>query len=248
MTFRTFRTFPRCHFQRCFTTSPSVSSKTLELSSLSAISGIDGRYGRLVKHLRPYFSEYGLIKYRVRVEVEWLKYLATSPSFPEVVNHPSAITFLDELAEQFTSSDASRVKEIERTTNHDVKAVEYFLKERLTDRFGSTDSEVGKLSEFIHFSCTSEDINNLSYALLLKEAREVVLLPEMDAVIDKVTDLADAFADAPMLARTHGQSATPTTVGKELANFAYRLHRQKAQFRKVKMLGKVRNTFCCEYF
>ena len=208
---------------------------SLELSSLTAISPVDGRYARQTAELREIFSEYGLIKYRVQVEVAWLKLLANHPGITEVPKLSNeAINHLNLLVDGFNEEMAARVKEIERTTNHDVKAVEYFIKEHL-----SRNAELDAIKEFVHFACTSEDINNLSYALMLKEAREKVLVPQMDELVDTVSDMAEAMADIPMLSRTHGQPASPTTVGKEFANVAYRLARQAKQLRDVQIMGKI---------
>ncbi len=207
----------------------------MELSPLTAVSPIDGRYSEKCADLRPIFSEYGLIRHRVLVEVRWLQWLAAHPDIPEVPplsGHASHI--LDGIAENFSPDDARRVKNIERTTNHDVKAVEYFLKERIAGN-----SELEAISEFIHFACTSEDINNLAYGLMLREARAQILLPSMDELIDAITELAHRHADQPMLSRTHGQPASPTTLGKEMANTAYRLRRQREQVITVPLLGKL---------
>lgn len=207
----------------------------MELSQLTALSPVDGRYGARTEALRPIFSEFGLIRHRVLVEVRWLQALAAHPEIPEVPalgGHAGHV--LDELVERFNAQDAQRIKNIERTTNHDVKAVEYFLKEKIAGN-----SELEAVSEFIHFGCTSEDINNLAYALMLREARNQSLLPLMDAVIKAIVDLAHTHADEPMLSRTHGQSASPTTVGKEMANVAARLQRQRQQFVNVPLLGKM---------
>ena len=208
---------------------------SLELTHLTAISPVDGRYGARLGELREIFSEYGLIKYRVQVEVAWLKMLASHKGIPEVPKlSDEAIAHLNQLVDNFTVEMAERVKEIERTTNHDVKAVEYFIKEHLSQH-----PELDKIKEFVHFACTSEDINNLSYALMLKEAREKVLVPRMDELVDTLADMAEAMADIPMLSRTHGQPASPTTVGKEFANVAYRLARQAKQLRDVQIMGKI---------
>jgi len=207
----------------------------MELSLLTAISPIDGRYGAKTDALRPIFSEYGLIRHRVIVEIRWLQALAAHESIKEVPalgGHAERV--LNDIIENFSEQDAQRVKNIERTTNHDVKAVEYFLKEKID---GNTELEA--ISEFIHFACTSEDINNLAYALMLREARNQALLPLMDDVIKVLSELAHRYADEPMLARTHGQTATPTTVGKEMANVVARLHRQREQFAAIPMLGKI---------
>jgi len=204
-------------------------------AQLLALSPLDGRYAGKVDALRPIFSEFGLIKARVRVEVEWLLALAAEPTIVELKPFSAAAADrLRALAQGFSTADAARVKAIERTTNHDVKAVEYLIKERLAD-----DSELGPALEFVHFACTSEDINNLSYALLLNEARGTVLLPRLDALIARLRDMAHAHAALPMLSRTHGQTASPTTVGKELANVAGRLSRQRDVLATLPMPGKI---------
>ncbi len=204
-------------------------------SQLLALSPLDGRYAGKVDALRPIFSEYGLIKARVKVEVEWLLALAAEPGIGELPPFADAAAArLRALAEGFSVADAARGTEIERTTNHDVKAVEYFIKERLKD-----DAELGPALEFVHFACTSEDINNLSYALMLNEARRTVLLPKLDALIEKLRAMAHAHAALPMLSRTHGQTASPTTVGKELANVIARLRRQGEQLAAVSLGGKI---------
>ncbi|MBB1471885.1 adenylosuccinate lyase [Luteimonas sp. MC1782] len=204
------------------------------LDPLLALSPLDGRYAGKVDALRPIFSEYGLIHARVRVEVEWLLALAAEPGIIELPAFDAAATArLRALVEGFSVADAARVKDIERTTNHDVKAVEYFIKERLGD-----DATLGPALEFVHFACTSEDINNLSYALMLRQARSEVLLPALAAVIAALRDMAHAHAGLPMLSRTHGQTASPTTVGKELANVVARLERQAAQLAAVSLTGK----------
>ena len=208
---------------------------TMDLTGLTAISPVDGRYGSKTTDLRPIFSEFGLIRYRVLVEVRWLQTLSRHPGIPEVpVFSAEADRLLDDIAEQFAVADAQRIKEIERTTNHDVKAVEYYLKERVADH-----SELNAASEFIHFACTSEDINNLAHGLMLSAGREQVLLPEMDAVIAAVRDLAHRYADQPMLSRTHGQPATPMTLGKEMANLVHRLRIQRDRVAEVTLLGKM---------
>ena len=204
-------------------------------SQLLALSPLDGRYAAKVDALRPIFSEYGLLKARVRVEVEWLLALAAEPAITELAPFPdTAIARLRALADEFSVADAARVKEIERTTNHDVKAVEYFIKERLAE-----DADLGPALEFVHFACTSEDINNLSYALMLNQARQEVLLPKLDAVIGALRAMAREHAALPMLSRTHGQTASPTTVGKELANVVARLQRQGEQLAAVSLTGKI---------
>ncbi|MDP2056269.1 MAG: lyase family protein, partial [Thiobacillus sp.] len=178
----------------------------MELTALTALSPLDGRYGSKTAPLRDFFSEYALIKYRVIVEIEWLKALAAEPAIAEVpAFSAAAIALLDGIADTFSVADAERVKTIEATTNHDVKAVEYFLKEKT-----QASPEIAAVSEFIHFACTSEDINNLSHALMLKGARDAVLLPALEKLIVRLTELAHAHADLPLLSRTHGQPASPT--------------------------------------
>lgn len=204
------------------------------MNTLTALSPIDGRYASKVDSLRPYLSEFGLIHARVTVEVRWLQTLANHADIHEI--HPfSAATNerLDAIVANFSEADAMRIKDIERTTNHDVKAVEYFLKEKIADIDALKDA-----GEFIHFACTSEDINNLSHALMLKSGRDV-LAQTMQKIIDEIAALAETHADQPMLSRTHGQTASPTTLGKEMANVAYRLHRQLKQFNNVELLGKI---------
>ncbi|MEK7734901.1 MAG: adenylosuccinate lyase, partial [Pseudomonadota bacterium] len=205
------------------------------LDALTALSPLDGRYEKKTAALRRHFSEYGLIRLRVLVEVRWLQALASHKGITEVPVFSAATNqFLDDIVTGFPVTDARRVKEIEATTNHDVKAVEYFLKEKT-----KSNAEIAKVSEFLHFACTSEDINNLAYALMLKEARASVMLPAMDRLIDTIGKMAKRHADQPMLARTHGQPASPTTVGKELANVAYRLKRAREQAARVELLGKI---------
>ena len=204
-------------------------------SALLALSPLDGRYASKVDALRPIFSEYGLIRARVKVEVEWLLALAAEPGIGELAPFSAAAQArLRALADGFSVADAARVKEIERTTNHDVKAVEYLIKERLKD-----DAELGPALEFVHFACTSEDINNLSYALMLREARDTVLLPALDGIAASLRALAHAQAAQPMLSRTHGQTASPTTLGKEVANVVARLERQRRQVAAVELTGKI---------
>jgi adenylosuccinate lyase len=203
--------------------------------ALTDISPIDGRYADKVEPLRALLSEFGLIRYRVLVEIRWLQALAAEPAIVEVPTlSPDAQMVLKEIADQFSVTDADRVKQIERTTNHDVKAVEYFLKEKIAGK-----PELEAVSEFIHFACTSEDINNLAYGLMLREARDGVLLPAMWQVIDAIAAKAHDHADQPMLSRTHGQPATPSTMGKEFANVAARLSRQARQVAVVEVLGKI---------
>ena len=207
----------------------------MELTSLPALSPIDGRYASKTETLRPIFSEFGLIHHRVVVEVRWLQALAAHDSIREVPALSShAGHLLNVIIEKFSEQDAQRVKNIERTTNHDVKAVEYFLKEKIAGN-----DELEAVSEFIHFACTSEDINNLAYALMLREARNQSLLPLQDQVIRAISELARKNADIPMLARTHGQTASPTTIGKEMANVAARLKRQREQYSAIPLLGKI---------
>ena len=207
----------------------------MDLSSLTAISPLDGRYNDKTADLRPIFSEYGLMRHRVLVEVRWLQLLAGSAAIAEVpaLSHHAG-KVLDNIAENFDLEDAQRIKNIETTTNHDVKAVEYFLKEKMTGN-----RELETIGEFTHFACTSEDINNLAYALMLREARSQIILPVMDEVIAAVTRLAHRYADQAMLSRTHGQPASPTTLGKEMANVVYRLKRQREQLLGVSVLGKI---------
>jgi adenylosuccinate lyase len=207
----------------------------MELSTLTAISPVDGRYGSKTVDLRPIFSEYGLIRARVQVEVKWLRALAGDPLITEVpALSAAAEAALNGILDNFSTADAGLVKEIERETNHDVKAVEYFLKRKIAGN-----SELEAISEFIHFACTSEDINNLSHALMLQLGREQQLLAEMDQLIDAIRNLAHTHAGIPMLSRTHGQPASPTTLGKEMANVVYRLQRQRDQVAHVPLLGKI---------
>ncbi len=207
----------------------------MELTQLTAISPVDGRYAGKTEELRSIFSEYGLLKYRVQVEVRWLQMLSNHEQIAEVPAFSSQSTaLLDAIVDNFSVDDAMRIKDIERTTNHDVKAVEYFLKEKVADN-----SELNAISEFIHFACTSEDINNLSHGLMLTEARDEVILPYCDKLIDALTDLAKKYKTVPMMARTHGQPASPTTMGKEMANVVVRLKRQREQIANVSLLGKI---------
>lgn len=206
-----------------------------ELSSLTAISPIDGRYGSKTESLRKIASEYGLIYYRVVVEVKWLLVLAEKAELEEVPPFSAdAVAFLQGIIDNFSEADALKVKEIEKTTNHDVKAIEYFLKKKAEEN-----SEVNAVSEFFHFACTSEDINNLSYALMLKDIRDKNLLPFMQDVTNLIKNMSLDYAEIPMLSRTHGQTASPTTVGKEMANVCYRLQRQLKQIGNVEILGKI---------
>ncbi len=207
----------------------------MSLTTLNALSPLDGRYQSKLDALRPYFSEYALIKHRAWVEVEWLKALSAAPALQEIAPFSvETIAELDLAIASFSEADATQVKAIEARTNHDVKALEYWLKEKFEGN-----PEVKKASEFIHFACTSEDINNLSHGLMLKGARNNVILPFLSNVIDRLTELATQLADTAMLSRTHGQTASPTTVGKEFANVVYRLQRQQKQLKNNEILGKI---------
>ena len=207
----------------------------LELSSLTAVSPIDGRYASKCADLRGIFSEFGLMRFRVTVEVEWLKKLAATPAIKEVPAFSAeAIAFLNNIVKNFNVEDAQAIKKHESVTNPDVKAVEYFLKDKV-----ATMPEINAVKEFIHFACTSEDINNNSHALMLKEAREEVIAPMFNQVIDAITELAKKYAEAPMMSRTHGQPASPTTLGKEMANVVYRLRRQLKQIMDVELMAKI---------
>ncbi|MCR8921821.1 adenylosuccinate lyase [Dasania sp. GY-MA-18] len=206
----------------------------MDLSALSAISPIDGRYGSKTASLRTVFSEFGLIKNRVTVEIRWLQKLAQHPQIAEVpAFDEQANALLNSIVDNFSEQDAQAVKNIEATTNHDVKAVEYFIKQKI-----ETNAQLKAVTEFVHFACTSEDINNLSHALMLREGREVVLA-EIDAIIDTLAAQAKQFASVPLLSRTHGQTASPSTVGKEFANVVARMRRQREQIAKVELLGKI---------
>ncbi len=207
----------------------------IALTSLTAISPIDGRYGSKTERLRTVFSEFGLIRYRVMVEVRWLQHLAANSGVTEVAPFSDeANDLLDQMVDNFTLEQALRIKEIERTTNHDVKAVEYLIKETIADN-----PELNAVTEFVHFTCTSEDINNLSHALMLKEGRDQVVLPALQDIADQLAAMGREFAAVPMLSRTHGQTASPTTVGKEIANVAFRLKRQIKQIAETPLLGKI---------
>lgn len=207
----------------------------MKLDNLTAVSPIDGRYGNKTEELRSIFSEYGLIRYRVLVEIQWLQDLAAHDDIPEIKKlSVEANQYLDIIIEDFSLKDGERVKEIEATTNHDVKAVEYFLKEKVADN-----EELMAVAEFFHFACTSEDINNLSHGLMLTDARSQSILPAVGVLIEKLLSLTDGLADQAMLSRTHGQTASPTTLGKELAVFAHRLQRQADQFHALPILGKI---------
>ncbi|HEU4709772.1 MAG TPA: adenylosuccinate lyase, partial [Methylophilaceae bacterium] len=207
----------------------------MQLTALNALSPLDGRYQTKLDPLRPYFSEFALIRYRMLVEVEWLKALAAESEIKEISAFGSdTIKELDAAIAGFGEAEAAEVKHIEARTNHDVKALEYWLKQRF-----ETNREIQVASEFIHFACTSEDINNLSHALMLKNARDNVILPTLDKLIARLTELATQLAIMPMLAHTHGQPASPTTVGKEIANVVYRLRRQRKQLAETEILGKI---------
>ncbi|GBF28482.1 adenylosuccinate lyase [bacterium MnTg03] len=206
----------------------------MELSPLTAISPIDGRYAGKSESLRSIFSEYGLIRHRVLVEIRWLQALSNHPAITEVpVFSKKANSLLESIISEFDPGQAQRIKDIEAITNHDVKAVEYFLKEQVADS-----AELGKVREFFHFACTSEDINNLSHALMLGTGKDQVLMPALARVVESIKNLAHQHADVAMLGRTHGQPASPTTLGKEMANVVYRLDRQITQIDKLDMLGK----------
>ena len=208
--------------------------ETANFGALLALSPLDGRYAAKVEALRAHFSEFGLIKNRIRVEIEWLKALAAAPEIAEVPAFSAeTVSALNRAMTEFAPTDAEAVKKIEAVTNHDVKAVEYWLKERF-----KSNPEVMRVTEFIHFGCTSEDINNTSHALMLQEGRDAILLPGLDKVIEKFRALAHDLAELPMLARTHGQPASPTTLGKEMANIAARLIRARARIAGVKLLAK----------
>jgi adenylosuccinate lyase len=209
-------------------------ANSMPSSTLTALSPLDGRYRDKVASLSPYFSEFGLIRYRIKVEIEWLKALCSAglPDIPPLA--ASAAAQLDRLAAEFSVEDGAAVKAIEVRTNHDVKAIEYFLREKL-----GADAGAAAATRFIHFACTSEDINNLCHALMLKESRERVLLPAADAILRRLSDIARATAELPMLSRTHGQPATPSTMGKEMANVVQRLRRQRDRIASVSLLGKI---------
>lgn len=206
----------------------------MSLSTLTAVTPIDGRYASKTESLRTIFSEFGLIKYRVEVEVRWLQCLSNHPQINEVPEFSeSAQARLNSIVSDFDLSDAEAIKKTERTTNHDVKAVEYFIKDKIADV-----PELAEVNEFVHFACTSEDINNLSHGLMLKAGREVVL-DYCDRLVEKLSSMAHQFAEDPMLSRTHGQTASPTTVGKEIANVVARLKRQRKQIGEISLLGKI---------
>ena len=207
----------------------------MELSALTAISPVDGRYQNKTDVLRPIFSEYGLFRFRVLVEIEWLKKLSKNPNIKEIESFSaSSISLLDNIKNNFSIDDAKQIKKIEKITNHDMKAVEYFIREKI-----QSDPKLKNVSQFIHFACTSEDINNLSYALMLKDARENILLPKLQKLIIILQEMSDSYASIPMLSRTHGQTASPTTLGKEMAIYVYRSLRQMKQFENIELLGKL---------
>jgi adenylosuccinate lyase len=209
----------------------------MTLSALTAINPIDGRYGDKTAELRPYFSEFGLIYYRVYVEIRWFQFLASQREMTEITTlKDEENDFLEKLIVGFDETEAAIVKQNEATTNHDVKAVEYYLKQKFQE---SGIASLKRNIEFIHFACTSEDINNLSHALMLKNGRDIVIRPVMDELNHKLAEIARSYAELPMLSRTHGQTATPTTMGKEFANVVARLRRQVKQFAKVEILGKL---------
>jgi adenylosuccinate lyase len=207
----------------------------MPLSVLTALSPLDGRYRDRISKLSDYFSEFGLIRYRVLVEVEWLKALCAAEALDDIPSlSPITLRQLDAVVRDFSVIDAEAVKQIEARTNHDVKAIEYWLKEKLSDN-----TEIAGITPFVHFACTSEDINNLCHALMLRDSRMQVMLPAVDALIERLTWLAHSTASLPMLSRTHGQPATPSTLGKEMANFIHRLRRQRARVANVSLTGKI---------
>ncbi|CAH1387684.1 adenylosuccinate lyase [Candidatus Nitrotoga sp. M5] len=207
----------------------------MTLSTITALSPLDGRYHSRINSLRTYYSEFGLIRYRVLIEIEWLKALSLEAGIPEVKPFSTAtLAYFDKLIAQFSEADAEQIKTIEKRTNHDVKAIEYWLREKLSDN-----PETSNKLEFIHFACTSEDINNLSHALMLMNGRNEVMLPTLDKLIKCLRDFAHQLADIPMLCRTHGQTATPSTLGKEIANVVHRLQRARTRLANVEILGKI---------
>ncbi|MGP1924605.1 MAG: adenylosuccinate lyase [Arsenophonus sp. NEOnobi-MAG3] len=207
----------------------------MKLSSLTAVSPIDGRYGDKVRLLRSIFSEFSLLKYRIQIEVRWLQKLAACADIKEVPAFSTKTkNYLEQIVANFNENDAIQIKQIEKTTNHDVKAVEYFLKEKI-----AAIPELKKVAEFIHFACSSEDINNLSHALILKTTRDQVVLPQWRKIINTLKRMAHLYRSLPLLSRTHGQPATPTTIGKEFANVAYRMERQYQQLEQIEILGKI---------
>jgi len=214
--------------------SPVASQYPMEQSDLRALSPVDGRYAGKVDALRDYFSEYGLIRYRTLVEIRWLQWLADEPGINELAPLTSVLkNVLNRIADDFSIDDATRIKKIEETTNHDVKAVEYYLREKI-----GSGTDIGPVGDFIHFGCTSEDINNLAYGLMLRNARDEVLLPQVKKLLARLRAMVSEYAELPMLSRTHGQTASPTTVGKEMANVVVRLARARDQLAKVEVRGK----------
>ena len=212
-----------------------LSAQLMAFSALTAISPIDGRYASKAKPIQRIASEFGLIHYRVIVEIAWLQQLAANPSISEITQlSQDAGQFLIDVVANFSEADAQRIKEIEATTNHDVKAVEYFLKEKF-----SLSNELNEINEFIHFACTSEDINNIAYALMLRDLRNKICIPSLDSILDSLQSYAHQYADLPMLARTHGQPASPTTLGKEFANVHARVNNQFTTFKNVRLLAKI---------
>ncbi len=209
-------------------------SEDLEISSLTSISPIDGRYYKKSQNLRPILSEYGLIKHRLIVEIKWLQYLSKDKDIISNINQVEVEEELNLILDEFDTKEAKKIKAIEHTTNHDVKAVEYYLKNIL-----QANSKLNKLSNYIHFGCTSEDINNLAYGLMINKARNTIILPSLNGLLKEMKQIAHNSADIAMLSRTHGQAATPTTLGKEIANFCYRLEVQKQHWEDVKVLGKL---------
>ena len=207
----------------------------MKLSALTAISPVDGRYQNKTDALRPIFSEYGLFRYRVLVEIEWLKKLSKNSSIKEIESFSASSTsLLNNIKDNFSIVDAERIKEIEKTTNHDMKAVEYFIREKI-----QSDSKLKNISQFIHFACTSEDINNLSYALMLKDVRESILVPKLQKLVTILEKMSADYSSIPMISRTHGQTASPTTLGKEMAVYVHRLNRQNNQLKNIELLGKL---------
>ena len=207
----------------------------MKLSALTAISPVDGRYQNKTDALRPIFSEYGLFRYRVLVEVEWLKKLSKNSSIKEIESFSASSTsLLNNIKDNFSIVDAERIKEIEKTTNHDMKAVEYFIREKI-----QSDTKLKNISQFIHFACTSEDINNLSYALMLKDVRESILVPKLQQLVSILEKMSADYSSIPMISRTHGQTASPTTLGKEMAVYVHRLNRQNNQLKNIELLGKL---------
>lgn len=206
----------------------------MKLSSLNAISPIDGRYGEKLKKLRFVFSEFALLKYRLKIEINWIKKLASCPKIKEIPKFDSQLNiFFDNIVKNFNEKDAIKIKKIEKKTNHDIKAIEYFLKKKMKKM-----KKMKNLTEFIHFGCTSDDINNIAYGLILKETKKKILLPYWKKIINLIKNMMKTYKNCPLLSKTHGQPASPTTMGKEFSVFFYRLNRQYKQFKKIKILGK----------